>query len=854
MESRLHTFVRYVPLLFLLAFPHQVFLIGVAECVAGISIAPYAVIPALSIAIGAGVVIYLGREFLTERMCLALFGVQLVLSLVLILLGCTYLALLHLHRVGSYFYYLYPLQQLLLFAAYALAPAVHVLTLAPQTEGASLLLECPDGLLAGSMGWIHDYRVIGACDAFAGTILYCGFLFFPLSMAQHLSSWESLPILALTQLIVGSSIAMGLVHAREPLVDAHFWDKWPFRFVGSVFAWPVVAGVIGSDFPDRALWLVMIGASPFILRALRLCHLALAGGLRGESIQDSDASVGECLVSEISVQLEAAFPDVILAGRERDCIAMALAGMTSTQIASALGIRPSTVRSYFVRAYRKLGVSDFKGLVERMGEAKGASLEKSEKESSVAVRVEQEEPDNFAILRLPDNARSAFALLLLMVILSDPKLRSITLSFVAVCSIIAGATLSVIGSRCLFLPRTRLSRFLLEGAAISSITVFQSFLTGLQDIALASPAVLLALLVCSSIFIPYLSRMVIFEANMSPDTGSACSDNSFGVFFALIAASSLAISLNYGLREIAFYVLLAIMCVDRFVYACSFVAEEPRRSEAIEEVSQLHIDRFFSVFALGFIVGACMQGVSHIDGALGSDVMLALPLTFILSGCCLYLRRLGHAKRRCVAILVGGFCAIAAGYVLEGSARIGLIFFLVTLWVMISSSRGTASWHAMVHALVFGFSAGASIGLIVFETRFVILQALDELRGVLPVSFDIEFRSLIFMGLLVALSLYVLYEFQAGQVHDSPSLEEGDVRRVMSYCAGRGATDLQGFVVSHIAMGESGRQIARAAGYSVGSVNSARLAAYKLLGVHTRAELLELLRSELNMSEFPPHP
>lgn len=56
-----------------------------------------------------------------------------------------------------------------------------------------------------------------------------------------------------------------------------------------------------------------------------------------------------------------------LSTRERVCIEMALSGLSSTAIANALGIRPSTVRCYFVRAYRKLAVGDLDELMHAAG-------------------------------------------------------------------------------------------------------------------------------------------------------------------------------------------------------------------------------------------------------------------------------------------------------------------------------------------------------------------------------------------------------------------------------------------------------------------------------------------------------
>lgn len=152
---------------------------------------------------------------------------------------------------------------------------------------------------------------------------------------------------------------------------------------------------------------------------------------------------------------------------------------------------------------------------------------------------------------------------------------------------------------------------------------------------------------------------------------------------------------------------------------------------------------------------------------------------------------------------------------------------------------------------MFGIAAGAAVGLMEFEIRYVALCALKELQGALPSSFDFEFRALILVGLLLSCSVYVLYEFWTCRLCDPPSMPMGDFERIVSYCTARGATDLQGLVVAHIVVGESGRRIANAVGYSVGSVNSARLAAYRQLGVHNRGELMQLLGRELGITARP---
>lgn len=312
-----------------------------------------------------------------------------------------------------------------------------------------------------------------------------------------------------------------------------------------------------------------------------------------------------------------------------------------------------------------------------------------------------------------------------------------------------------------------------------------------------------------------------------------------------------AISWFPGVREFAFFVLFVILCFDRLACLCSSGESMAVRDEAFDAVSYLRTDRFLPFFMLGIVFGVSIQAVLHVDGVLGTDVMLALPLVLDISACCLQLHRLPCPKRWCAAFLGVGLLMVAAGYAPLCSARLGLAYALLMLWMVVERSRGASSWRASVHALMFGIAAGVTVGLVEYEVRLVALRALEELQGALPASFDIEFRALIIVGSLLACSSYALYEFWTCPLYDAHPMPKGEFERIADYCAARGATDLQGLVVAYIALGESGRRIAHAVGYSVGSVNSARLAAYRRFGVHNRTELLQLLGRELGIAARP---
>lgn len=848
MESRIRGYIRYVPLLLLCMFPHQIFLVGSMDRVTGISIAPYAVVPALALSMGAGVVIHIGLELLSEKVCSCIFRAQLMLALALIVLGCSHLVLLHFRISGSYFYFLYPLQQLLLFTAYALAPAVHALV--PQIEIDSRVQQSCDKVADGSMGRFRDYRIIAAYEAFSATFLFACWVMFSFGLMGLSAACPSLIAFVLAQAVIGLCVVMRLVRSREPLVDSAFWDIWPSRFFGSVIAWPVIVRVLECGAPGIAMCCVVIGASLFIMKLRSLSPMKAWCNAPDGLVREPSETAERYPVSAMAVQLEGAFPNVDLADRERRCIEMALAGMTSAQIADVLGIKSATVRSYLVRAYRKLGVPDFKGLVGWMGHSHQASPSEGAGDEVVkGDAVADGKSESCALPSLPIDVRSVLAFLLLMLILGDPRLTSTSLSFIVVCSIIAGATLCVVRdrSRCM----SKAVRILVEGVAICSIIAFHALASASQDAPRASIGVHLGLLICAIFFIPYLLSIAADATGAATTDGFGRNRTLFAASLLLTAVFLLIASLFPLVRELGIFTLLVVLCLDRLDRSCAFEEPWAAHDEAFEAASRFRFDRFLPFFMLGVVSGVCVQAVLHVDGVLGTDVMLALPVALGISACCLYLHRLSCPKRWCVVFLGVGLLMVAAGYTLWGSARLGSAYALLMLWAVVAQSRGEPSWRASVHALMFGIAAGAAVGLMEFEIRYVALCALKELQGALPSSFDIEFRALILVGLLLSCSVYVLYEFWTCRLCDSPSIPMGEFERIVSYCKARGTTNLQGLVVAHIADGESGRRIANAVGYSVGSVNSARLAAYRQLGVHNRTELMQLLGRELGIAARP---
>ena len=159
----------------------------------------------------------------------------------------------------------------------------------------------------------------------------------------------------------------------------------------------------------------------------------------------------------MALQLQRAFPDAALADRERHCIEMALAGMTAAKSLQKSASSPSPSDRIFVRAYRKLGVSGLKALAGCVRDVRQPVGEESDNRSPAFIGGEGERA-HCAFLCAPADLRSLFAMLLLMVVLSEPGLSSDLFAFAVSCMVIAGVTMRAIGTGLPFDLRARPAR------------------------------------------------------------------------------------------------------------------------------------------------------------------------------------------------------------------------------------------------------------------------------------------------------------------------------------------------------------------------------------------------------------
>ena len=144
------------------------------------------------------------------------------------------------------------------------------------------------------------------------------------------------------------------------------------------------------------------------------------------------------------------------------------------------------------------------------------------------------------------------------------------------------------------------------------------------------------------------------------------------------------------------------------------------------------------------------------------------------------------------------------------------------------------------------------------QFRDVVFGGYASMGDVVPASGMGDVRTAMLVAIVTCLTLLMLLTVWAGvrlltDVRNERyaaallSSHNADRSRLESYLAGRGLNSVQVEVALRIVAGESGPQIARAMCYSIGTVNSARDAAYRLLRVHRRAQLVALLRRDAGL-------
>lgn len=246
------------------------------------------------------------------------------------------------------------------------------------------------------------------------------------------------------------------------------------------------------------------------------------------------------------------------------------------------------------------------------------------------------------------------------------------------------------------------------------------------------------------------------------------------------------------------------------------------------------------------------------------------PLMMPLFGCIIVmcvggLRSQGVGATR--QLLSGTLVVVSAAE--SGQASVALFgTSVLVIYLLALSLRNTVRMSARGLPLCALFGVAGILGggkvtnvyadLSYAQFRDVVFGGYASMGDVVPASGMGDVRTAMLVAIVTCLTLLMLLTVWAGvrlltDVRNERyaaallASHNADRSRLESYLAGRGLNSVQVEVALRIVAGESGPQIARAMCYSIGTVNSARDAAYRLLRVHRRAQLLALLRRDAGL-------
>ncbi len=105
---------------------------------------------------------------------------------------------------------------------------------------------------------------------------------------------------------------------------------------------------------DQILAAIEAGASGYLLKAAPRAEIV--AGIR--SVAAGQTALSPQVAARLVERMRAPVPDLVLTARETEVLRLLARGNSSKQIAVALGIGESTVKTHLLKVFEKLGVAD----------------------------------------------------------------------------------------------------------------------------------------------------------------------------------------------------------------------------------------------------------------------------------------------------------------------------------------------------------------------------------------------------------------------------------------------------------------------------------------------------------------
>jgi DNA-binding NarL/FixJ family response regulator len=501
-----------------------------------------------------------------------------------------------------------------------------------------------------------------------------------------------------------------------------------------------------------------------------------------------------------------------LSSREIEATVLLVEGCTSDQAAERLGVKSPTVRTYHRRVYAKLGVADSTELVRLLAD------QKVENASGQAADRRVAHPFLSKIMYL--SALVGLATLCFPLLLPAgtggpyaPEPMAIAWGLIAAglfrfhpteLKRIANIVVSIVGSGSLFLILWLQSGALHMADAVDLARFFSYF------------AAVLFLVWCVDRF-----------------------RRQFETMNAMVVAAVLGVSVV--VETFLFPYDPVLSCACGFICALGGCIFEPGSSfdSCDQERKDILVDVGFAACGAGFglVLAAVWDYVAVLDA-------LTFSIPFIIVVC------------------LGAVCytvcnASDAAWLRLAYAMVCFLF----IYLMVDVAKSIILVAAILFAAIAGWafsrshtSPGAffviAAGISIWLSAYCLAAFSDVYARALPVATVAEGLRVaagILLGVIELVAaggfFYVLWQEHAERSMDL-FVEDmvGRDARLDAYLFSRGLNELQRAVCMGIARGESGREISERLNYSMGAVSGARTTAYRLLGIHSRAGLVELLK------------
>lgn len=613
-----------------------------------------------------------------------------------------------------------------------------------------------------------------------------------------------------------------------------------FRIALSCFsAGQVLWGLVSHAFGDVALMANMASyitavllASDIAMICVFLKSASAQRGAAGELYSDSGGD--ECLFDD---QLCLEMTNYGLTEREGEAVRFCLEGFNSTESAEKMGLKPSTVRNYLQRAYKKLGIANAEALPEFF---------------SVQAPCDVSE-DACHPLPSPSRYTGCLILFVFICLFALPCFEERTLfGWHFDHAVVVGY-----GIGFLLCAGLKLSYELLVG---------QRLFSGLSNS--ITMRLFLAAVVVFACVQAVLARFVYFAVCNQIDYGSGILLVGFsGCLFSLVVSGAFLSAMRrtslrhitkteYLLTVMGLLLLLlsridtvcwAVSCVVSAVAFSVFCAKALNQPIDGASTGAANSDRRscqVQAFAFGFVaVVAFVCGEQwHIEP---EPFLVLLQIVFLLAAVVLLAWKTNRALRDCrPALLLAVFLIV---FSLWSGPSEGLLLLLFSLLLFVLPTAYENAAHPDELPCLLGCGIGLALGRLLVDRWTELLVLAKEEMAMQGVPSYIAYVTPSAAALLMLIGVICLYKCMAAlETKVEKEAEGGDVERQIYFMRSRGIGEHNAEILLRAAQGMTAKQIAVETSYSVGRVNAICWEGFKKLNVHSRSELRDCLEKAIS--------